>query len=112
MVRLADLYRATHQFSKAERLLEKAMLILQEALGPEHTRVANASNNLGVLYCDERRLDEAAPLFRRALDIYQNAFGRDHFQVAAVLTNLALVQTEKRAYQEPVGVKHFVSICC
>jgi tetratricopeptide (TPR) repeat protein len=42
-------------------------------LGPEHTLTLDTSNNLGLLYADQGKLDEAEKMCQRAMHVFKNA---------------------------------------
>src|SRR2546425_11918597 len=57
-------------------------------------------NNIGFIYCDQKRFVEAEPLFRRALEIQQNAFGPESDAAAKVLLNQAFFLRRTRRTSE------------
>ncbi len=86
---LAELYRQTSLWEKAESLLRRALAIEEKDYGANHTNVSAIINNLALLFQDTNRLSKAEPLFRRALAIDEKAYGPDHPEVAIRLNNLA-----------------------
>jgi tetratricopeptide (TPR) repeat protein len=86
---LAEVYRAQGQYTQAEPLLQRALTISEQALGPQHPQVAMGLNNLAGLYQAQGRYAEASSLYQRALTIWEQALGPQHPQVAAGLNNLA-----------------------
>ena len=56
---LAELYRITGDYAKAEPLYQRALQILEQALGPTHPQVATSLNNLTVLYAAQRDFTKA-----------------------------------------------------
>ena len=67
---LALLYGAQGKDAEAEPLYERVLAILEEALGPEHPRVAVSLNNLAAHYRGQGKYTEAEPLHWRALAIF------------------------------------------
>ncbi len=65
-------------YSDAEPLLIRALKINEEALGPEHPKVAQSLNNLAVLYNAQGKYAEAEPLYKWALLIAEKALGPEH----------------------------------
>ena len=86
---LAVLYRAQGKYEQAEPLHQRALAIIEKALGPDHPDVANSLNNLAQLYRAQGKFTEADPLSQRALAIIEKALGPEHPNVAAVLENYA-----------------------
>ena len=70
-------------------MAQQVLAIREKALGPDHPDVAQALNNLAVLYYKQGRYAEAEPLYKRALAIGEKALGPDHPDVATALNNLA-----------------------
>jgi tetratricopeptide (TPR) repeat protein len=57
--------------------------------GKKDAELAMSLNNLGNLYCSEKKFDDAKPIFEEALGIVKALFGANHTNVAAELNNLA-----------------------
>ena len=66
-----NLYEATRSFERAVRVLE-------EALGENHPDVATALNNLALLHYTQGNYAAAEPLYRRALEVDERVLGADH----------------------------------
>jgi len=78
---------ATGDFKTAEMAYSNA---LDEARtsGKKDAELAMSLNNLGNLYCSEKKFDDAKPMFEEALNIVKALFGPNHSNVAAELNNL------------------------
>ena len=100
LVNLAELYRAQDKYAEVEPLYERALAILEKALGSDHPVVANALFDLAVLYDEQGKYEEAEPLYRRALDVHEKALGPDHPDVALVLYGLARLINRQRRFEE------------
>ncbi|MGO9361411.1 MAG: tetratricopeptide repeat protein, partial [Xanthobacteraceae bacterium] len=72
-------------YSEARPLLERALAISEEALGPEHPGTAASLRNLALLLQDQGDLAGARPLLERALAIYERALGPEHPETATSL---------------------------
>jgi len=72
-------------------LLEQAVKIRKDALGPNHLKVAASLHNLGTVYKALNMNAKALPLLQRAVDIREDALGPNHLKVAASLHNLGTV---------------------
>jgi tetratricopeptide (TPR) repeat protein len=77
---------------EAEALYRRALAIWEQALGPNHVRVAMVANNLAIAYRDQKKLDEAASLLQRSLAVRETVNGPDHLDVALGLGALAGVE--------------------
>lgn len=80
-------YRSLSLDGPSRNLLEEALALQQDALGPESPEVARTLFELGSLY---RTIDgdSAVTLLERALVVSEAAFGSDDIFVAEILTNL------------------------
>lgn len=93
------LYQAG-KYSEAVPFAERALKLRESALGPSHLDVAEALNNLGLIYFVQGRHGEAEPLFKRSLSISERVQGSDHLTVARTLGNLASVYQAQGRYSE------------
>lgn len=87
------------RLADAERLLTAA-LEQAEKYGTEDLRVADAANDLGVVYATAGKPLEAELLFNRALMIGEKGLGRDHPGVGATVQNLGILYATQHRYQE------------
>ncbi|WP_052402549.1 tetratricopeptide repeat protein [Muricoccus aerilatus] len=78
-------------YAQARSLHERALLIRENTLGPEHPDTAMSLNNLALVLREQGDLAGARPLFERALLIRENALGPEHPDTAMSLNNLALL---------------------
>ena len=83
----------------AERLLTAA-LQQAEKFGLEDLRVADAANDLAVVYANSGKPVEAELLFTRALVIGEKGLGPDHPGVAATVQNLGILYATQERYRE------------
>jgi len=87
------------RLADAERLLIAA-LEQAEKYGPEDLRVADAANDLAVVYATAGRNMEAELLFSRALMIGEKGLGADHPGVGATVQNLGILYATQQKYRE------------
>jgi tetratricopeptide (TPR) repeat protein len=101
---LGLLYHTQAQYSVAEPLLRRALIVYEHLQGSEGPTVATALTNLAWLLRATNQLKEAEPLMRRALAIGEHSLGPDHPKVAIRLNNLALLlqDTNRLADAEPL----------
>jgi tetratricopeptide (TPR) repeat protein len=83
----------------AERLLTAA-LEQAEKYGLDDLRVADAANDLAVVYANSGRPLEAELLFSRALAIGEKGLGADHPGVGATIQNLGILYATQERYKE------------
>jgi serine/threonine-protein kinase len=98
MQTIGQVYEQLGLYDDAAPLLEQAVALRREHLGPEHPEVADSLNRLAVLRAKAGSYDLAEPLFRSALEIRRKAYGEEDRRVAESLNNLALLLHEKGDY--------------
>jgi tetratricopeptide (TPR) repeat protein len=79
-------------------LLERALTIREQALGPEHPATATSLNNLAALYHAQGDYGAARGLYERALAIFERALGPQHPDTAQSLNNLANLLSSQGEY--------------
>jgi tetratricopeptide (TPR) repeat protein len=84
------------RYSEAVPSAERALSILEGALGPDHPDVATSLNNLGLLYQNLGQYSAAESLYKRSLAIKERVLGPNHLDVSATLNNLANLCRELR----------------
>ena len=70
-------------------MLKRSIMVTAMAYGPEHPDVAQALNNLAVLYTRQGRNADAERLFKQSVTTYEKTLGPNHPDLADVLDNLA-----------------------
>jgi tetratricopeptide (TPR) repeat protein len=73
---------------EAIALCQRALTRWEQALGPEHPRLAEALDNLGVILHVQGKYEESAAQHRRALAVSEKALGGTHPLLAYSLNNL------------------------
>ena len=93
--------QALHEgrLADAERLLTAA-LEQAEKYGLDDLRVADAANDLAVVYANSGKPLEAELLFSRALAIGEKGLGADHPGVGATIQNLGILYATQERYRE------------
>ncbi|MEV4993316.1 tetratricopeptide repeat protein [Streptomyces niveus] len=92
--------RSRGQARQALPLEQRALMITEAALGPDHPSTAIRLGNLAGTLSDLGRRAEALPLEERALVITEAALGPDHPSTALRLGNLARTLGELGRYEE------------
>jgi tetratricopeptide (TPR) repeat protein len=88
------------QYKEAESLCQRALLIREQVLGPEHPEVAQSLNSLAVLYMTQHLYEQVEPLCLRALSIQEQALGPQHTDVAVTLNDLAMLYYLQGKYEQ------------
>lgn len=89
---VAQLYRYTDDFGRAEAASLRALDIAQKALGSEHPEVAESLENLGLIELEKGDYPDAGRLLRRSLAIREKALDPYDLRIASSLTSLAQQQ--------------------
>src|SRR5579875_264468 len=98
------------RYRLAEELLKKALGI-HSLLHSKHPAsgidVAEAMNDLGIVYSKQKEYVKAEALMRQALALFEQIFGSYHADVAVVTTNVALqlLYQEKYVEAEPLFIQ-------
>ena len=87
-------------YTLAEPLLQRALTISEQALGPDHADTASPLNNLAVLAFYQGRYEQAEPLLHRALTLRERVLGPEHPETASTLDTLALVYYYQGKYAQ------------
>jgi tetratricopeptide (TPR) repeat protein len=99
------------QYSEAEPLLKRALVMREQILGPEHPDTAASLNNLAGLYMNQGKYAEAEPLLKGALAIRDRMLGSEHFILTNSLHDLATLYMRQGKYAEAEPfVKHALTI--
>jgi tetratricopeptide (TPR) repeat protein len=89
-------YRVLGTYAQAWPLYERALVIREAALGPEHPDTATSIEGMALLYQAQGDFAQARPLFDRALAIRVKVLGPGHSSTAQSLNNLALLLHDQR----------------
>lgn len=87
-------------FTEAEPLLQLALAIFENTLGPEHADVVRCLNDIGALYYYQGRYAQAEPIFQRIMNIHMRTLGPDHLDVAQCLNDIALLNYLQANYAQ------------
>merc|ERR1712183_506862 len=82
---LANLRGRQNQFDKAFVLLNEALQIRTDILGPRDLSIAGTLFSLGIVYDNIQENDAALKAFIEALDIYNEILGNNNVQCADLL---------------------------
>jgi tetratricopeptide (TPR) repeat protein len=90
----------------AEPLLQRALAICIQQLGPEHPLTATCLNNLAGLYQVQGKYEPVEPLFQQALAIREMQLGPEHPLTATCLNNLADLYRAQGKYMQAEPLYH------
>jgi tetratricopeptide (TPR) repeat protein len=97
----AGYYLSEHaQCAKGLPLLQHALTIREQVLGPTHPDVAQSLNNLARLYERQGKYAQALPLCQRALAITEQVLGPTHPSTALRLTIVAWLHGRQGNYAQ------------
>lgn len=87
-------------YGQAESLLQRALTIREQVLGPEHPDTATILDPLALLYTVQSKYMQAEPLFKRALISREQVLGPEHPDTIAILHNLAYLYFHQNNYEQ------------
>jgi CHAT domain-containing protein/Tfp pilus assembly protein PilF len=104
MNNLAQLYGDVGRDAEAEPLFQRAIAIMEKAVGLDSVDIAPELNNLAALYQRQQRYAEAEPLFRRVLALSEKQLPSNHPDLGRALNNLATnyERQDRHAESEPL----------
>jgi CHAT domain-containing protein/Tfp pilus assembly protein PilF len=85
-------------YDKAETLYQRALVINEKVLGPEHPEFANSLYTLANLYTERGDYAKAEQFFQRALVIREKVLGPGHPDIAFTLKGLAVLRVRRGDY--------------
>jgi len=88
------------RYAEAEPLLQQALVIAEEQLGPDHLDTAVFCGYLGLFYLIQGKYVQAESLFLRALAIREKVLPSEHSAIAVGLHNLAQLYQIQGRYEE------------
>jgi len=95
---LGELFRQTHRYTAAEKMLSDAVKIRRDCLG-RHPFLATSLQNLALLYSHTGRLAESAALCKEAISIRETTISRPS-DLAKAFSTLAVTRTLQGSYGE------------
>jgi tetratricopeptide (TPR) repeat protein len=97
---MAEICHAKGEYDREEKLLQKALVTVEEKRGPEHPLVGETLNLLGELYSAEGNYDQAESTCRQAVKMLQASLGQKNDQTAMALNSLAKLCIYQGKYAE------------
>ena len=81
----------------------RALTIREKALGPAHSSVAVALNDIGSLFSLQGKHDQALDYYRRALAIREKALGPEHPSLSSDLTGIGKEYVNLHLARKAIG---------
>ena len=100
LANLAEVHRFEGDYVNAVPLYDRAVVLYEASLGPDHPDLALTLNNQALLHHAQEEYAKAEPLYERALGIWDRTLGAEHLNVAAGLNNLGAVRQARGARDE------------
>jgi non-specific serine/threonine protein kinase/serine/threonine-protein kinase len=97
---IGRVYFSLGMYRKADQLLERAITLRRQALGPAAPETLASMTYLAWARIENREVARAEPLFREIAEACRDTFGAEHEQTLSALTDLANVLQLKREYAE------------
>ncbi|MGH9160423.1 MAG: tetratricopeptide repeat protein [Vicinamibacteraceae bacterium] len=104
MTVIGRVYQRLGLHDRAQPLLEQALSLGRRAVGPNHVRVAQSLNDLGVSLREKSAYDSAIAALEEALALRRRLLGEEHKDVAVTLVELgrAYADTGRNDRAEPL----------
>jgi tetratricopeptide (TPR) repeat protein len=100
------------QYKQAEPLLQQALTIREQQLGPTHLETASSLDLLGLLYQRQGKYKKAEHLLQRALTIREQILGPSHPDIVQSLSNLGDFYGRQGEYKKAEYLlRRALSIC-
>jgi tetratricopeptide (TPR) repeat protein len=100
------------RYEQAALLLQQALAIREQQVGPDHPDTASSLNRLGELYWAQGKYAEAELLLQRALVICEQQLGTSHPFTATSLNNLAALYRAQGNYAEAEPLLQRALVIC
>jgi tetratricopeptide (TPR) repeat protein len=93
------------RYDQAAPLVQRALAIREQQLGPQHPDTAQSLNSLALLYQGQGKYAEAEPLYQRALAVREQQLGPEHPHTATTLENYASLLRRMQRSNEAVPLE-------
>jgi tetratricopeptide (TPR) repeat protein len=90
-------------YEESSELLEDALRIRREILGPYHADIVSSLKNIGWLRKVQRRFPSAVASYEEALKICEKMYNRNHPEVAECLTQLGVLNKFQNKFKEAIS---------
>jgi len=100
---IGTVYHSLGLYAEAESLVEAAIHLQKEELGPSWD-LAESLSELGVLFREQGRYEESEATHLRSLAMREQLFGPDDVDVANVLNDLGVLYQDQGRYDDAIDV--------
>jgi tetratricopeptide (TPR) repeat protein len=104
LLQLVRLYQQTERYDDASSFAERALVVVEKVLGPDHPTVADQLEIVATMHEGNSRYDEGDALRKRALAIIERAYGRESIVFAKSLKGLGGVYGSQGRNQEALAL--------
>jgi class 3 adenylate cyclase/tetratricopeptide (TPR) repeat protein len=87
-------------YGQGESLLQRALTIYEQTIGPQHPDLARTLHILAILYNHQGKYEQATSLLQQALAIREQALGAEHPDTASTLNELAAPYMKQGKYEQ------------
>jgi len=101
---LGNLYHRMGAYKKADSLLQEALELQTDLLGPENSTIASTHQTLALNYRLLGNYDNAFHHIKKAIEINKKIHGEQSYTYAQSLTNLALFHSETKNYDQALSI--------
>jgi serine/threonine-protein kinase len=101
---IGQLYQGIGLYDRAQPVLEEALKLRRQALGPEHPDVATSLNHVGEMANLKGDFARSELLLREALNMRRKLLGAEHKDVAESLDNLGALLVARGNFREAEGL--------
>jgi len=88
------------KYDDALPLLQRAELIQEKSLGPDHVQVAQTWRNIAVIYRTSRQFEEASIAYGKAIRLFEASSGTDNPTLSTWLQEYAEVLKKQQRFAE------------
>lgn len=97
---MADLYKHTGEYEKAESYYLEAIDILNKTLGKQHPQYSISLSTLASLYNKLGQYEKAKSLYAESIAITEQVYGKEHIRYASNLNGLAILLEKTGEYEQ------------
>lgn len=97
---LAELYRKTKQYDKAEKYYSQSLEITVKNIGENTTAYAATIDNLALLYLQQEKYEQAETYAQKSKNIYERLLPINHPELGTAAKILAMAEIERKKFDE------------
>jgi len=97
---LAEVTFRQQRFAQAEPICKRIIMIYERKFGPQHTDIGVFTNNLGLIYHNQKKFFMAETEYQKALAMQTKLLGQSHPHSINVMANYARLLKETHRHAE------------